>query len=191
LPSFAAEATWQVWLGPAAPADAVQRLTSHGLIVQGQHTTAQRADALAREGPALALRLLLACAVAAVLLAVAATVIAVLGSSRRRAFELAALRMVGVRRAALIRASFLEQLTLLGTALVLGVPAGWVAARLVMPAIPEYSRATPLPSSYLPAVTPVVILFAALAAVLAAAALAAALALIRAAVPNRLREAGT
>ncbi|MBV9593523.1 MAG: ABC transporter permease, partial [Actinobacteria bacterium] len=189
LPGFTPEATWQVWLGPHAPADAVTLLERQGLLVQGQHTVAQRVTVLGRQGPALALELLLVCAVAGAVLAVGATATAVAASGRRRSFELAALRAVGVRRAALVRSSFLEQSLLLVTAVIFGIPAGWVAARLSMSTIPEFSDTTPVPSSYTPALTPIGIFAAAFVVLLALTAVFAAIALVRAAVPARLREA--
>ena len=189
LPAFGVEAAWSVWLGPAAPSDAVALLEKAGLIVQSQHTVAQREKVLARQGPALALELLLVCAIAGSVLAVGATAVAVAASGRRRSFELAALRAVGVRWASLVRSSFLEQLILLVTAVVLGLPAGWFAARLSMSTIPEYSDTTPVPSAFAPTLAPIGLFAAGFMVLLAATALVAAVSLVRSAVPARLREA--
>ena len=72
LPGFAAEASWSVWIGRHAPADAVQRLGAAGLTVQSVRTEHRRVIVLGRQGPALALLLLLGCAVAGTALAWAA-----------------------------------------------------------------------------------------------------------------------
>ena len=189
LPDFAQEADWQVWLSPQAPADAVARLKDAGLLVQSVQTEQQRAAGLGRQGPALALLLLVVCAVAGALLAAGATALAVAVSGRRRAFELAALAAVGVRRRSLLRSCFGEQLILLGTGFTLGVPTGVVAARLALPEIPEYSDTTAVPLDYAPHVLVVGAFALAVAALLLGTALVGGRVLMRSAVPTRLREA--
>ena len=187
--SFTDEATWSVWIGPEAPSDAVARLKAVGLQVQNVTSAAHRITLLARQGPALSLLLLLMCAITGAALAVAGTAISVSASSRRRSFELAALRAIGVRNPALIRAGMLEQLLLSGTAVVLGVPAGWLAARLAMPVIPEFADSTPVRLDYVPHPTTTAVFVAAFIALMIATAYTAAVALVRLAVPTRLREA--
>ena len=188
LPAFAGEATWSVWLGRQAPADAISRLRAAGLIVQSVTTEHHRVIVLGRQGPALALLLLLGCAVAGTVLAVGGTAISVSASSRRRSYELAALRTIGISARMLLRAGVYEQLLLLGTAVVLGVPGGFFAARLAIPAIPEFSDITPVTLHYTPTTGPVVAFVAGFVLLLTATAVVAAVALVRAAVPGRLRE---
>lgn len=189
LPAFASEATWSVWVGPHAPADYRQRLAKAGLQVVATSSRSTRASQLARQAPSLALLLLLTCALAGAVLAVGGTAISISASSRRRSYELAALRVVGVSRTALLRASILEQLLLLGTAVVLGVPTGYLAARLTMPIIPEFSDHTPVPLTFTPHTLPTALFALGFVALLVVTALIAARALIRIAVPARLREA--
>jgi putative ABC transport system permease protein len=189
LPGFTSTARWEVWLGPTAPADAVAQLERHGLLVQSEHTTVQRSTVLGRQGPALALKVLLSCGIAAAILSIAATAIAVAASGRRRSFELAALRVLGVGPRGLLGGLFLEQAMLLSGAVIVGVPAGGVAAWLTMSRIPEHSDSSPVPMSYSVHVLPITLFGVAMAVLLAATAFTAALALLRAAVPTRLREA--
>jgi predicted lysophospholipase L1 biosynthesis ABC-type transport system permease subunit len=189
LPDFANEAHWQVWLGPDAPADAVHRLEAAGLVVTSVTTQADRSAQLGRQGTALALLLLVACAIAGAVLAAGATALAVAVTGRRRSFELAALRAVGVRRRVLLRACVLEQLILLGTGFVLGLPTGIVAARLALPEIPEFSDTTPVPLDFSAHVVAIAAFAAVVLALLVLTALLAGRALMRAAVPTRLREA--
>ena len=189
LADFDQEASWQVWLSPTAPPDAIQRLEHAGLLVDSVQNTAQREAQLARQGPSLALILLVVCAIAAAVLAAGATALAVAVTGRRRAFELAALRAVGLSRRGLLRSCVGEQLILLGTGFVLGLPAGLIAARLVLPAIPESSNSSPIPLSYAPQVVTIAIFVAAVAALLVLTAVVAGRGLMRAAVPDRLREA--
>ena len=124
LPAFANDADWQVWIGPDAPADAVQRLRKAGLLVQSVHSLGSRETELARQAPALALFLLLACAIIGSVVAVGGTAIAITASARRRSRETAALRVVGVPGRALYRGAVIEQVMLLGAAVTLGLPAG-------------------------------------------------------------------
>ena len=190
LPGFTGEASWSVWLGPSAPADAVARLQAAGFDTGSETLAADRLARLGRQGPALALALLLACAVAAAVLAIGATATAIATTGRRRSFELAALRVLGVSRAALTRATVLEQALLLGSALLLGVPTGVVAAVLAMPVIPQFSDTSPLPLANTPQAWPVAALAGGFLVLLVATALLAGTALVRAAVPSRLRESG-
>jgi hypothetical protein len=189
LPAYAAEATWSVWVGSHAPPDWRHRLADAGLQVVSQRSQTQRAAQLARQAPALALLLLLVCALAGAVLAVGGTAISVSASSRHRSYELAALQVVGVGRPALLRASIVEQLLLLGAAVLLGVPTGFLAARLSMPIIPEFADSTAVPLAYSPHVAPTAVFAAAFVALLLVTAVVAARALIRIAVPARLREA--
>lgn len=189
LPVFDSEATWTIWLGAQAPPNALQRLKAAGLVVQAGQTTAGRITELGRQGPALALRLLVVCAIAGSVLAVGGTAIAIASTGRRRSFELASLRALGIKRRTLLRSSVIEQLLLLGAAVVLGVPAGYLAARLAMPSIPEFADETPVALHYEPALLGVLLFTVAFVALLSLTAILAGRALIRAAAPSRLREA--
>lgn len=189
LPGFITEARWQVWLGPRAPPDALARLDAAGLHVENVRAENTRVTQLGRQGPGLALLLLLVCAVAGTVLAVGGAATSISASSRRRAYEIAALRAVGVRRRSLTRASVVEQLLVLGAAAVLGIPTGWLAARLAMPVIPEFGDHTPIAMDYTPRWVPTLLFAAFFVVLLTATAVIAARALIRVAVPARLREA--
>ena len=189
LPNFDRESSWSVWLGPHAPADAIARLEHAGLLVQHQNSAATRVAQLGRQGPALGLLLLLVCAIAAAVLAVGGTAVALLSDAKRRSFELAALRVVGVRQRTLRRSAVAEQALLLGTAVVLGVPSGFAAAALVLPVVPEFSDPTPVVLRYSPPILLALACALAFGVLLWLTALVAGRALARAAVPARLREA--
>jgi putative ABC transport system permease protein len=189
LPGFDTEASWSVWLGPKAPPDALARLRKAGLVLDPPQTERTRQNELARQGPALALRLLLICAIVGAILAVGGTAIAIASTGRRRSFELASLRALGIGRRVLLRAAVVEQLLLLGAAVLLGVPAGYFAARLAMPSIPEFADTTPVRLHFEPSLTGVLIFAAAFCLLLAITAVLAGQLLMRAAAPSRLREA--
>jgi hypothetical protein len=188
LPSFDGEANWQVWLAPSAPADAVHLLEKAGLTVQGVSTTSSRVDQLARQGPALSLLLLLIASFIGAVLAMGATAVSIAATARRRSYEIAALRVIRVPRKALFRASALEQTMLLGGAVVLGVPAGIVAALIALPVLPEFATSTPIELDYFPQPLPLIAFAALFAALIAATALIAAARVLRQARPSRLRE---
>ena len=189
LPAFDSEASWTVWLGPHAPRDAVARLRAAGLVIEDGPSASGRLAELRRQGPALALRLLVVCAIVGSILAVGGTAIAIASTGRRRTFELASLRAVGIRRRTLLRAGILEQLLLLGAAVLLGVPAGYLAARWALPSVPEFADITPVHLSYRPALAGVALFAVVFALLLIATAVLAGRALLRAAAPSRLREA--
>ena len=185
---FASEAHWSVWLGAAAPPDAVQRLRDAGVGVATVTTTAQRQDELGREGPALALRLLLVCAMAGAVLSAGAVAISVAVTGRRRSYELAALRAVAVRRSSLVWACVLEQGLLLGIGLLVGVPTGLVVARLALPTLPQTSSPTSLPLTLDVQSLAVSAFVVVTASLMVVTAVVAGVTLVRQAVPDRLRE---
>jgi hypothetical protein len=189
LPGFDSEASFSIWLGPDAPADAISRLRAAGLVLEPGTGYSSRVAELQRQGPALALRLLVVCAIVGSILAVGGTAIAIASTGRRRTFELASLRAVGIGRRTLLRASILEQLLLLGAAVVLGVPAGYLAARLALPSVPEFADRTPVALSFRPALSGVGLFALIFVLLLALTAVVAGRALMQAAAPARLREA--
>ncbi|GAA4744551.1 hypothetical protein GCM10025783_15340 [Amnibacterium soli] len=189
LPGFAVDAQWSVWLGPHAPADAVARLRHAGLVIDGEQSLAARNAELARQGPALALLLLAVCAVAGALLAMGGTAVSIAAAVRRRSYEAAALSTVGVRRGQVYRAAILEQLLLLGTAVVVGLPAGVLALVLALPAVPQSADDTPVPLAALPPATPLLLCAAVLVVLVGGTVLLSAGRVVRAGSSSRLREA--
>jgi putative ABC transport system permease protein len=172
----------EVWLADGAPADFPDRLAAAGVRVTSVTSAAQRQRVLSHQGPALAVALMLAGAAAAALLAAAGAVVNLHLLARRRAFELAALRTLGIRRGSLAAALGVEQAILVGFAILLGVCLGLLGARMALPSIPEYAD--------VPAFPPLLVRPDPWLVVRVAAGLAASgYALLRAAVPTRLREA--
>ena len=189
LPDFNNEADWEVWLSPSAPSDAVAKLRAAGITVQSVAKESTRVAELARQGPALSLLLLLSSAIAGSILAIGGTAISIGSSARRRSYESAALGTIGVSRSQLYRAALYEQGFVLGTAVVLGVVSGIVAALITLPIVPEFASSTPVQLDYAP--SPLVILASTLAFIVLVAAAAAitSAGVLREARANRLREA--
>ncbi len=188
LPSFDSEATWQVWLSPSAPADAVHRLQKAGLTVQGQTTASSRVAVLGRQAPALSLLLLLIASFVGAILAMGATAVSIAAAARRRSYEFAALRAIRISVRALFRATALEQSMLLGGAVILGVPAGIIAAIIALPVLPEFATSTPVTLSFVPHPLPLVAFAVLFAVLVAGTALIAAGRVLQQAQPSRLRE---
>jgi len=178
----------QVWLGPAAPADALARLQRAGLrpdAVQRASATLRQAQ---RTAPALADDFLVVATLAALLAAAASTLGTLATNARQRMAELAALELAGVSRRSLAGALAVEAALLTLTA-AFGIGAGILAAAMAVPALPELASAAPIPLQYgLPAGLLAAVSAAVLAAVLLASA-AAAVFLINRTNPSLLRTA--
>ena len=189
LPTFGADSQWSVWLGPHAPPDARARLQRAGLVLDGQPVLLKtREAALARQGPALALLMLVLTSISGALCAVGGVTVSVGAALRRRSYEAAALTAVGVTRSQLYRAVFIEQMLLLGSAVVIGVPSGLLTVALAMPALPQGNTPTAVPQVLLPPAGPIVVITAALAIAVLAAVTLSANRVVRTATASRLRE---
>jgi hypothetical protein len=189
LPAFDQLSRQQVWLGRDAPPDALAQLQRAGLAVGTPDSVREHVRSLRQQGPALALQLFLFASFACTALALAATVLALAAAGRRRSFELAALRTIGVRRRSLLGACLGEQLILLGTGLLLGVVPGLIAARVALPHLAEFADTPPTPLSYAPSTVALLVFAASLSVAVVVAAVVGGVALLRAAAPSRLREA--
>jgi len=97
--------------------------------------------------------------------------------------------VVGVPHRALYRGAVIEQVMLLGAAVILGLPAGALAARLALPVIPQFADTTPIVLHYQLSIAALITFAAAFVVLVVLTGMAAAAAVLRAAVPARLREA--
>ena len=137
----------EVWLGRAAPRDALARLQAEGLHVDGVQTASAAIRQFDRSGPALADDFLLVATIVA-LIAAAASILGALGATtRQRATELTALEIGGIHRRVLTRSLAIESLVLVATAL-FGVAAGVLAAVMAIPSLPELGAPAVVPLQY-------------------------------------------
>ncbi|WP_426510504.1 FtsX-like permease family protein [Dactylosporangium sp. McL0621] len=142
---------YEVWAGAGAPADLGARLGAQGVQVLGTESIDGFTDRLARGAPALGLWLYLLAGGAAILLALGVVLLSAYVGVRARLYELAALRVAGVRAGQLRRALFREYRALLGLPLVVGLAAGIAGALVMLPGIPLVSVGEPAGSfSYEP-----------------------------------------
>jgi len=123
----------QIWLGPDAPADVLDRIAAQGLHVRSDSSVGPQRAALDEQGPAVALRFHELAGWLAVVLAIGAMwMVAGLDRQRRRG-ELRALRAQGVARR---DAGASGYLALVGVALLLGplaTLASWLLVREYLP----------------------------------------------------------
>ncbi len=121
----------EIWLGPAAPADAADQFRALGLSIVGEDAVAERRVAFARQGPALALQFHLAAAVFGVLLALGGLGLVAAVDRRQRAGDLRALRVQGLPRRMARRAALWGYLSIVvlaaGTGLA-GAAVAWASA---------------------------------------------------------------
>ena len=187
LPEFDS-ASDEVWLSASAPRDALSRLRAAGLSIGTPDRLSAHLRVLRSEGPAQTLNLLSFASVVACLFAVAAIALNLALTARRRAYELAALGTVGVRRRTLLRASVTEQLLLLAISVVLGTAAALIAFAVGASSVPQFSEATAVPLSF--AANPLALagLLGTVAALVGVGAVIAGRALLATAVPTLLRE---
>lgn len=139
-----AELRYEVWSAADAPADLGARLGAAGVQVLRTESIDGELDHLARRAPALGLRLYLLAGAAAVALAVGVVVLTAYVGVHGRLYELAALRVAGVRRALLRRGLLREYTALLVMPLVVGFAVGAAGALLMLPGIPLVTVDTPV-----------------------------------------------
>jgi hypothetical protein len=180
--------TYEVWAHGSAPADLPQRLVAAGIPVLGTETLAGTVDQLGRRAPALGLWMYLLAAGVAVALALGVVALSGRVGVESRRYELAALRVTGVRARLLRRALLREQAALVGWPLVIGAVTGVAAAAVMLPGIPLVQVGVLTTAvAYRPEMGALPVAVAATLAGLALAALRA-VRLLRQATPDRLRE---
>ncbi|MGZ4460323.1 MAG: FtsX-like permease family protein [Nocardioidaceae bacterium] len=132
----------ELWTAPHTPASLLDAMKRAGVTLTPIDDEQATLHALRTNATSLGLRLFLLVGLATLLLAVFGLLASAVLQSRWRAYEVAALRVVGVRVRTLLVASVLEYVVMLGLAVVLGVVAACVSLTLVLPTI-SLGRAAP------------------------------------------------
>jgi hypothetical protein len=179
---------YEVWAGPDAPADLPARLASGGVHILRTETMDGYLDQLSRRAPALGLWLYLLAGTAAIALAMGVVLLTAYVGVQGRLYELAALRVAGVRAGALRRAVLREYRALLLLPVLVGFAAGIAGALVMLPGIPLVTVGTPAGAvDYRPGIGALPV--AAVAVVLAlSGAVLLVVRMLRRATPDRLRE---
>jgi putative ABC transport system permease protein len=131
----------EIWLSrndPTAERHLRAALAKDGVTVFSRENRGQLERVYAGNGAVLALRLLLVCGAAAVVVAVGALLVAAYVGRRQRAYEVAALRVVGVRRRTLRALLLRENVGSVVVALLCGAAAALIATWVVLPALPQF-----------------------------------------------------
>ena len=131
----------EVWLArddPTAEAALLGSLKEDGVTVLRRESRGQLERVYAGDGAVLALRLLLVCGASAVVVAVGALLVAAYVGRRQRAYEVAALRVVGLRRRTVRALLLRENVGTVVVALLCGAGAALVASWVVLPALPQF-----------------------------------------------------
>ncbi len=182
----------QVWLSRDDP-DAERALRASlkkaGVAVGGRETQGHLERVYAGDGAVLALRLLLVCGAAAVVVAVGALLVAAYVGRRQRAYEVAALRVAGLRRRTVRSLLLRENVGTVLVALVCGALAATVATWVVLPALPQFDDPSPFVEvRYAPDAASAWAAIGGLGLLLVAVGLAVAALQLRSGRPDRLRE---
>ncbi len=127
---------YEVWAGPRAPDDLATQLGAAGVQVLRSESMTGYLDQLSRRAPALGLWLYLLAGAAAILLAVGVVLLTAYIGVQGRLYEMAALRVSGVRPSVLRRAVLREYRLLLGAPLLVGFLAGAAGAVVMLPGVP-------------------------------------------------------
>jgi hypothetical protein len=139
----------EIWLSrndPTAERHLRAELAKDGVSVTSRETRGQLERVYAGDGAVLALRLLLVCGAAAVVVAVGALLVAAYVGRRQRAYEVAALRVVGVRRRTVRGLLLRENVGSVVVAMLSGAAAALIATWVVLPALPQFDD----PSEFVP-----------------------------------------
>ena len=182
----------EIWLSrndPQRERALVAALDRAGMAVQGRSTAAALERVYAGDGAVLALRLLLVCGAAAVVVSVGALLVAAYVGRRQRAYEVAALRAVGLRRRTVRSLLLRENIGTVVVALLCGAAAAVVAVWAVLPALPQFDTpSTSVPVRYAPDAASAWLALGGLALVLVAVGLTVAVLQLRTGRSDRLRE---
>lgn len=182
----------QVWLSRddrSAERRLRDRLAGAGVTVLDRESRADLERAYAGDGAVLALRLLLVCGAAAVVVAVGALLVAAYVGRRQRAYEVAALRVVGVRRRTVRTLLLRENVGTVLVALGCGSLAAAIATWVVLPALPQFdSPSQVVDVRYAPDAAAAWTALGGLGLLLISVGLAVAVLQLRTGRPDRLRE---
>nr|BFE61681.1 hypothetical protein GCM10020063_062070 [Dactylosporangium thailandense] len=138
----------EVWLGPAAPPDVLNRLAAQGLVIVGDTGIADARARLAAQGPALSLWFHVLAGALAVLLAAGGLALVIAVDRRDRRADLAALRAQGLPRRAAARVALWTYPALVLAAAPPGLATALIAWRLTGWALPVFGE--PMPALPLP-----------------------------------------
>jgi len=148
---LSALATQQVWTTASAALRVEAGLRKAGISIAAVSSAGATTRLLDRQGPGLASVAFLANALAAAVLAAAATIMGLVTAGRRRRYEYAALAAAGASRRTLFTGLLVEQSGVLLFGAATGIVAGLISAAVALRGVPEFVvTPTALSLSYVP-----------------------------------------
>jgi hypothetical protein len=182
----------QVWLARddrGAEKRFTRALAAQDIRVLSRETAAATERGYAGDGAVLALRLLLVCGAAAIVVSVGALLVAAYVGRRQRAYEVAALRVVGLSRRTVRALLLREALATVLIALATGAAAALVATWVVLPSLPQFDNpSVTVAVRYAPDAASGWVALVGLGLVLGAVGLSVTALQLRSGRPDRLRE---
>ncbi|MET7426442.1 FtsX-like permease family protein [Dactylosporangium sp. NPDC005555] len=133
----------EVWLGAAAPADVLDRLTAQGLVITGDRGVAATQARLAAQGPALAVWFHVLSGILAVILGAGGLALVIAVDRRERLADLTALRAQGLSRRCAARTLLWTYPVLVATSGILGLATAMLTWRLTGWALPVFGEDLP------------------------------------------------
>jgi uncharacterized transporter YbjL len=129
----------QVWVTTAAAEDVKVGLREQGVVITAERTVSDLERQFNRQGPGLALALLLVIAAIGAILAMTRAGISLYAAGRQRSYQFAALLAIGASQSAQRGALLIEQAVTLTAGVFAGAVAGTAAASLALPQIPQFT----------------------------------------------------
>lgn len=125
----------QLWVADGTPASVVDEVRAAGVTLTNERTVAGELEVLRTDAFSLGWRIFLLVGALTLLLSILGILAGAVIQVRWRSYEVAALRVVGVRRRDLVLASLWEYVVILGFSVVLGVLSAVLALKVVLPSI--------------------------------------------------------
>ncbi|HET9861148.1 MAG TPA: ABC transporter permease [Nocardioidaceae bacterium] len=125
----------RLWVAEGAPESVLDAVRSAGITLSDEQRMDTTLEELRSDAFSLGWRIFLIVGAATLLLAIFGVLASAVAQSRWRSYEVASLRVVGLKQGNLVRASVLEYVTMLGFAVLLGIVSAGIALVLVLPSI--------------------------------------------------------
>jgi putative ABC transport system permease protein len=125
----------QLWVAEGTPASVLAAVRDAGVGLFEQQQVDTTLAELRSDAFSLGWRIFLIVGGLTLLLAIFGVLASAVAQTRWRSYEVASLRVVGVRQRNLVRASVLEYVVMLGFAVLLGIVSAYLALNLVLPSI--------------------------------------------------------
>ncbi|HET6626495.1 MAG TPA: ABC transporter permease [Nocardioidaceae bacterium] len=125
----------QLWAAADTPASVLTEVREGGVLLSDRRSLDDTVANLRSDAFSLGWRIFLIVGGLTLLLAIFGVLASAVAQSRWRSYEVASLRVVGIKQRSLVRASVLEYVVMLGFAVLLGIVSAYLALTLALPSI--------------------------------------------------------